>query len=155
MITISVLDILPLVWKVKFPGRDSVCCFHLQSMRLENCRQGGIEEAASSTMLPVQVNQRPAQAPPQQQQQAPRPPGNDPKKREEFYANIGDAIRTLKKEIPQLFQKDLTCKSVHIMHPRTNLSAQFFKEWDMKGDGWCWRGTAGGTRAPISTSKAQ
>ena len=77
------------------------------------CRQGGIEEAASSTVLPVQVNQRPAQAPPQQQQQqqAPRPPGNDPKKREEFYANIGDAIRTLKKEIPQLFQKDLTCKS--------------------------------------------
>ena len=113
VITKCVLNVISLIWKVKLLGRDTEHCPHLQSVRTENCRQGGIEEAASSTMLPVQVNQRPAQAPPQQQQQAPRPPGNDPKKREEFYANIGDAIRTLKKEIPQLFQKDLTCKSVH------------------------------------------
>jgi hypothetical protein len=66
-------------------------------------------EEATGAAMPIQVNQRPAQAPPQvQQQQAPRPPGKDPKQRGEFYANIGEAIRTLKREIPQLFQKDLT-----------------------------------------------
>lgn len=62
-------------------------------------------EEVQSTMLPIQVNQRPSQ---QVQQQAPKPPGKDPKQREDFYANIGEAIRTLKEEIPQLFQKDLT-----------------------------------------------
>lgn len=69
--------------------------------------------------MPIQVNQRPAQAPPQQQQQqqAPRPPGKDPKQREEFYANIGEAIRTLKREIPQLFQKDLTCEPPLVLLP--------------------------------------
>ncbi len=56
--------------------------------------------------LAVQVNNRPSMP---NQQQAPRPPGRDPKQREDFYANIGEAIRTLKAEIPRLFQEDLTC----------------------------------------------
>jgi len=72
---------------------------------VQDCRLADSEEA-QSTVLPIQVNQRPAQ---QVLQQAPKPPGKDPKQREDFYANIGEAIRTLKEEIPQLFQKDLTC----------------------------------------------
>lgn len=57
------------------------------------------------TLLPIQVDKRPSLP---TQQQAPRPPGKDPKQREDFYANIGKAIRTLKAEIPRLFQEDLT-----------------------------------------------
>lgn len=55
------------------------------------------------------------------QQQAPRPPGKDPKQREDFYANIGEAIRTLKAEIPRLFQEDLTCEfSLRRFYPVTS-----------------------------------
>ena len=33
------------------------------------------------------------------------------RKRQEFYANVGDAIRTLREEIPLLFVQDFTCES--------------------------------------------
>ena len=33
------------------------------------------------------------------------------RKRQEFYANVGDAIRTLREEIPLLFVRDFTCES--------------------------------------------
>ena len=36
-------------------------------------------------------------------------PGKDPKA-DDFYANVGQAIRTLREEIPTLFQRDLSCK---------------------------------------------
>ena len=32
------------------------------------------------------------------------------RKKDNFYANVGDAIRTLREETPSLFQRDLTCK---------------------------------------------
>lgn len=32
------------------------------------------------------------------------------RKKDNFYANVGDAIRTLREETPFLFQRDLTCK---------------------------------------------
>ena len=62
----------------------------------------------SQSLLPIQVDKRPSLP---NQQQSPRLPGKDPKQREDFYANIGEAIRTLKAEIPRLFQEDLTCES--------------------------------------------
>ena len=43
----------------------------------------------------IQVNEPPA------------PPGKQ--KHPDYYANVGDAIRTLREDIPQLFVKDLTC----------------------------------------------
>ena len=68
--------------------------------------------------LAVQVNNRPSMP---NQQQAPRPSGKDPKQREDFYANIGEAIRTLKAEIPRLFQEDLTCEySLRRFYPATS-----------------------------------
>lgn len=45
------------------------------------------------------------------------PPPRSPKtsgpggKDDEFYANVGNAIRTLREEIPLLFQQDFTCES--------------------------------------------
>lgn len=36
------------------------------------------------------------------------PPGKE--KQVDYYANVGDAIRTLRDDIPQLFVKDLNCK---------------------------------------------
>jgi hypothetical protein len=38
----------------------------------------------------------------------PTPPSSQ--KRPDFYANVGDAIRTLREDIPILFAKDLDCK---------------------------------------------
>ena len=32
------------------------------------------------------------------------------RKRQNYYANVGDAVRTLREEIPLLFQRDLTCE---------------------------------------------
>ena len=31
-------------------------------------------------------------------------------RRDDFYANVGDAIRTLREETPLLFQQELTCE---------------------------------------------
>jgi hypothetical protein len=39
------------------------------------------------------------------------PPGNE--KQADYYANVGDAIRTLRDDIPALFVKDLNCKHIH------------------------------------------
>lgn len=33
------------------------------------------------------------------------------RKKDNFYANVGEAIRTLREETPSLFQRDLTCES--------------------------------------------
>jgi hypothetical protein len=45
--------------------------------------------------------------------QTPTPPPveNTREKGPDFYLNAGDAIRTLRRELPALFQQDLTCKS--------------------------------------------
>ena len=42
-------------------------------------------------------------------------------KKQEYFANVGDAIRTLRDDIPDLFNKDLNCESgnTHI-HPCTS-----------------------------------
>lgn len=37
-------------------------------------------------------------------------PGGGNGKNDDFYANVGNAIRTLREEIPLLFQQDFTCK---------------------------------------------
>ena len=48
-------------------------------------------------------------------------PGGGDDDKNEFYANVGNAIRTLRVEIPLLFQQDFTCKSpsliCHIKYP--------------------------------------
>ena len=37
---------------------------------------------------------------------------------QDYYANVGDAIRTLRDEIPRLFAQDLTCAfSIHFATP--------------------------------------
>jgi hypothetical protein len=38
------------------------------------------------------------------------PPKQKDDKRQDFYANVGDAIRTLREDIPLLFQQDLNCE---------------------------------------------
>ena len=40
----------------------------------------------------------------------PAPPGQKGQKHSDYYANVGDAIRTLRDDIPQLFAKDLDCE---------------------------------------------
>ena len=44
-------------------------------------------------------------------------PGGGNGKNDDFYANVGNAIRTLREEIPLLFQQDFTCKrsSTHLV----------------------------------------
>ena len=51
--------------------------------------------------LHIQINEPPA------------PPGKQ--KHPDYYANVGDAIRTLREDIPQLFVKDLNCTFVHLL----------------------------------------
>lgn len=51
--------------------------------------------------LSVQLSTPPPRSP-----KASGPGGKD----DEFYANVGNAIRTLREEIPQLFQHDFTCE---------------------------------------------
>ena len=58
----------------------------------------------------VKTERPPAQSPVTREKR----PLPDPKKREDFYANVGEAIRVLRAEIPTLFQKDLTCKPLKI-----------------------------------------
>ena len=72
------------------------------------CRLTDNEHLQPSLLLtlPIQVNKPPTQ---QIHKQATKP-GKDPKQRGDFYANVGEAIRVLRAEIPLLFQKDLTCK---------------------------------------------
>ena len=58
--------------------------------------------SSSSSPLNVQLNE---QLP---QQQSPPPPGEDRDK--DFFANVGDAIRTLREDYPLLFVKSLNCE---------------------------------------------
>lgn len=37
------------------------------------------------------------------------------KRQQEYYANLGDAIRVLRDETPYLFQQDLTCKNTNVV----------------------------------------
>ena len=41
-------------------------------------------------------------------------PGGGNGKNDEFYANVGNAIRTLREEIPLLFQQDFTCEGASL-----------------------------------------
>lgn len=43
--------------------------------------------------------------------QVDEPPQRNQQKHEDYYANVGDAIRTLREDIPLLFVKDLNCES--------------------------------------------
>ena len=72
------------------------------------CRLTDSEQLQPSSLLtlPIQVNKPPTQ---QLHKQVTKP-GKDPKQRGDFYANVGEAIRVLRAEIPLLFQKDLTCE---------------------------------------------
>lgn len=70
--------------------------------------------AADSDSLQVQLNERP---PPQLQQGSgegggmPGGSGRDPDQ-QDFFANVGDAIRTLREDYPLLFVKDLNCERI-------------------------------------------
>ena len=55
-----------------------------------------------TTRFKVQVDEPPA------------PPGSQ--KSPDYYANVGDAIRTLRDDIPSLFEKDLNCKFDFILN---------------------------------------
>lgn len=46
----------------------------------------------------------------QQQQQQQRTPPDQREKSPDYYANVGDAIRTLREDIPLLFERELNCK---------------------------------------------
>ena len=63
---------------------------------------GATSSSSSSGPLNVQLNE---QLP---QQQSPPPPGEDRDK--DFFANVGDAIRTLREDYPLLFVKSLNCE---------------------------------------------
>ena len=58
-----------------------------------------------TTSLPVQLCEPPPEA-----SQLKDP--DSKRDRDNFYANVGDAIRTLREETPLLFQRDLTCKGM-------------------------------------------
>ena len=86
-----------------------VCSLLQRATSLYSLPDFGILEAVKTKPAP---NQAPAV-------QDKRPPP-DPKKREDFYANVGEAIRVLRAEIPTLFQQDLTCKlTLLIPHARS------------------------------------
>jgi hypothetical protein len=44
-------------------------------------------------------------------------------KHDDYYANVGDAIRTLREETPTLFQKDLTCEDCDLFEQYLHLRA--------------------------------
>jgi hypothetical protein len=46
----------------------------------------------------------------QQQQQQKTPPPDQRERSPDYYANVGDAIRTLREDIPLLFERDLNCE---------------------------------------------
>jgi len=46
----------------------------------------------------------------QQQQQQQQTPPDQREKTPDYYANVGDAIRTLREDIPLLFEKELNCE---------------------------------------------
>lgn len=60
--------------------------------------------ALAVRQLDVHLNEPPQPLPPQ----APPPQQNDEEK--DFFANVGDAIRTLREDYPLLFVKDLNCE---------------------------------------------
>jgi hypothetical protein len=45
----------------------------------------------------------------QQQQQQQQTPPEQRERTPDYYANVGDAIRTLREDIPQLFSRELNC----------------------------------------------
>jgi hypothetical protein len=55
-------------------------------------------------VLPAQLTERKNESPPSSKLSDPK----NKQKKDDFYANVGDAIRTLREETPTLFQKDLT-----------------------------------------------
>ncbi len=71
--------------------------------------------AADGDCLQVQLNEPPPRPPPQLQQGSgdgsggPGGGGRDPDQ-QDFFANVGDAIRTLREDYPLLFVKDLNCE---------------------------------------------
>lgn len=71
--------------------------------------------AADADSLKVQLNEPPPRPPPQLQQgggdssSGPGGSGRDPDQ-QDFFANVGDAIRTLREDYPLLFVKDLNCE---------------------------------------------
>lgn len=71
-------------------------------------RSLSVEQTAS---LPVQLREPPPEASKLQDPDSKH-------QREDYYANVGDAIRTLREETPILFQRDLSCKyTVHVLPP--------------------------------------
>lgn len=73
-------------------------------------------DTASDSGLGVQVNEPPPRRPQQQAEQLGAPSsggggGPDPDQ-QDFFANVGDAIRTLREDYPLLFVKNLNCECV-------------------------------------------
>ena len=71
-------------------------------------RSLSVEQTA---FLPVQLREPPSEASKLQDPDSKH-------QREDYYANVGDAIRTLREETPFLFQRDLSCKyAANVLHP--------------------------------------
>ena len=87
----------------------------VQQRSQQQCQQQQPRAPATAVLLPsslalavrqldVHLNEPPQPLPPQ----APPPQQNDEEK--DFFANVGDAIRTLREDYPLLFVKDLNCE---------------------------------------------
>ena len=90
----------------------------------ELARRGLLLEAG---FLPVQVQKPPAESSKLKDEESKQ-------KQQEYYANLGDAIRTLREETPFLFQRDLTCE-----HPGAALNVLLMSATSSvhsKGTGW-------------------
>ena len=94
-------------------------------LRCISCRLTDSEQLQPPSLLtlPIQVNKPPTQ---QIHKQVTKP-GKDPKQRGDFYANVGEAIRVLRAEIPLLFQKDLTCELLSRPIPEVISQKQLLK----------------------------
>ena len=70
--------------------------------------------ASSTSLLPLAsqpaVEEKPPPSPVPPESGGPRG-GGDGGRSPDYFANVGDAIRTLREDIPKLFDKDLNCES--------------------------------------------
>eukprot|EP00959_Pyramimonas_sp_CCMP1952_P196880 4116505-Pyramimonas_sp.AAC.2 len=79
----------------------------LYSMQLSHSRATPPPPTIASA--PLEMSAAPS-APPGGPGAGPPSPEDNRGKADDFYVNVGDAIRTLRRELPTIFHEDLTCK---------------------------------------------
>jgi hypothetical protein len=70
---------------------------------LSNAQDSISEQLWSNGLFLVSVDDKPKTTPPTK---------GSGEKSPDYYANVGDAIRTLREDIPRLFEQDLNCESL-------------------------------------------